>query len=441
MAKRLHPVHVLLAITALVGFLFVAFLVDFSRREIEARNERRRALQSAQDAGLPTRFDAIKVKVRPQDDASSLLRQINISADRAKRSPTGRAVERASKTTPLSDDIAAATAFTRSHPSLVTLVKNVLDKRQVPVSTRPELGYEEPIPNPLAAKLAARILILEIMRLVDRGEITPALNLTIRQARFAHVLAEEPHGVSRVSSQWILIQLDRVVAWIMASQVLSDSQHLQVEQYLALRREGLPARDAIRGEFCLLLAFEQSLIRGERPVDDAEDRDKREHLLDKIRSTSRREAAFANAFRCFARLVREVPTDVDRIQEARQKCDAIIASHSDPKNPSHVLVIELPPMYADDLTADASMEARRRFLVTYFGLVRRHGPRGPFPAQLEGLPKDPFSGKPLIYRRTNSGFVLYSVGPDGTDHRLKKSNGKQKDFGIVHPAPPPTCRL
>jgi hypothetical protein len=37
------------------------------------------------------------------------------------------------------------------------------------------------------------------------------------------------------------------------------------------------------------------------------------------------------------------------------------------------------------------------------------------PAELPTVPVDPFSGRPLVYRETKSGYVLYSVGPDGRD--------------------------
>jgi len=34
---------------------------------------------------------------------------------------------------------------------------------------------------------------------------------------------------------------------------------------------------------------------------------------------------------------------------------------------------------------------------------------------LKALPIDPFSDKPLVYRRTEDGFILYSVGPNFED--------------------------
>jgi hypothetical protein len=36
------------------------------------------------------------------------------------------------------------------------------------------------------------------------------------------------------------------------------------------------------------------------------------------------------------------------------------------------------------------------------------------------LPEDPFSGKPFVYRRKDSTYLLYSIGPD-----LKDDGGRQ----------------
>ncbi len=37
------------------------------------------------------------------------------------------------------------------------------------------------------------------------------------------------------------------------------------------------------------------------------------------------------------------------------------------------------------------------------------------PDYLAAVPEDPFDGTPLRYRRTERGFVVYSVGEDGND--------------------------
>ena len=47
--------------------------------------------------------------------------------------------------------------------------------------------------------------------------------------------------------------------------------------------------------------------------------------------------------------------------------------------------------------------------------VKLPGPDGKKMRFLRHIPRDPFTGKALCYRPEGEGFVLYSVGPDGTD--------------------------
>jgi len=46
------------------------------------------------------------------------------------------------------------------------------------------------------------------------------------------------------------------------------------------------------------------------------------------------------------------------------------------------------------------------------------------PKTLARAPVDPFSAGPLIYRPTETGYILYSVGPNGKDDRGQSSNPK-----------------
>jgi len=72
---------------------------------------------------------------------------------------------------------------------------------------------------------------------------------------------------------------------------------------------------------------------------------------------------------------------------------------------------------------------------------------GKFPATLADLtnvPLDPFDGKPLRYRQTETGFHIWSIGPDGIDQngkpRPRNSSDQAHDllFTIEFPAATPT---
>jgi len=63
-------------------------------------------------------------------------------------------------------------------------------------------------------------------------------------------------------------------------------------------------------------------------------------------------------------------------------------------------------------------------LVTILALLRHKGDKGFCPENLQELittgylkklPADPYSDKPLVYKKTDDNFILYSVGPNFTD--------------------------
>lgn len=53
------------------------------------------------------------------------------------------------------------------------------------------------------------------------------------------------------------------------------------------------------------------------------------------------------------------------------------------------------------------------------------------PAYLSELPLDPFDGKPLRYQQTDGGYVLYSVGPDGSDGGGKERLERKTETGDI----------
>jgi hypothetical protein len=60
------------------------------------------------------------------------------------------------------------------------------------------------------------------------------------------------------------------------------------------------------------------------------------------------------------------------------------------------------------------------------------------PAWLPAVPLDPFSNQPLVYRATTNSFLLYSVGPDGTDDQGTPLTRGETETGDLLPnsAPP-----
>lgn len=88
--------------------------------------------------------------------------------------------------------------------------------------------------------------------------------------------------------------------------------------------------------------------------------------------------------------------------------------------------------------------------VTRMGLsvIRHKQEHGAFPPDLHAITlanaDDPFTGKPLIYRSTDRGFTLYSVGPNrvadgGAKGRDSKSGDEAWRYEARNPAEPATA--
>ena len=75
------------------------------------------------------------------------------------------------------------------------------------------------------------------------------------------------------------------------------------------------------------------------------------------------------------------------------------------------------------LTVEEKAHALRRLAVVSLALAVWRAEEGGYPDKLDALsptvlkaiPSDPFTDKPLIYRRAGEGYVFYSVGPNMTD--------------------------
>lgn len=85
-------------------------------------------------------------------------------------------------------------------------------------------------------------------------------------------------------------------------------------------------------------------------------------------------------------------------------------------------------------------EASYRATLTILALKRRQGEKGGYPDSLnelvaagllDELPMDPYSNKPLLYKKTEGNFTLYSLGPNFEDDNGqpgKTSKGRPQDW-------------
>ena len=53
------------------------------------------------------------------------------------------------------------------------------------------------------------------------------------------------------------------------------------------------------------------------------------------------------------------------------------------------------------------------------------------PGYIEPMPKDPFDGKFLRYKKLHRGYAVYSVGADLTDDGAREGDGLRQGFDVT----------
>ncbi|PWU20139.1 MAG: hypothetical protein C5B50_04790 [Verrucomicrobia bacterium] len=102
----------------------------------------------------------------------------------------------------------------------------------------------------------------------------------------------------------------------------------------------------------------------------------------------------------------------------------IVACNAAPRIMGHIgFTSMLLQSFASVIVRDASTHARIELTVVALGVERFRHERGHLPDHLaeltphflDAVPRDPFDGAPLRYKRMVKGYIIYSIGSDGHD--------------------------
>jgi len=100
----------------------------------------------------------------------------------------------------------------------------------------------------------------------------------------------------------------------------------------------------------------------------------------------------------------------------------------------HVLLHEFMPAFSRVITVDLKVTAQLRTAQAGLAIERYRLAAGKLPDEiadlvpnyLDAVPKDPFDGEDLRYKRLEMGFVVYSIGEDGSDDGGKERPPRSK---------------
>lgn len=341
----------------------------------------------------------------------------------------------------------ALETFVKSNAVHSTAIQTALrDRSRVRFSVQITDGVAALLPHLARLKTEAQHLRLETILEIERGDVSGAIACMRGSERLATALKDEPFLISQLVR--IAIQLPVVIEGerLLSRHALSEADLGQLSAIFesigmagALKQSFIAERASLlsvyeMSESTLKVIEQTSGDADEKPVNPAYAKfGIRLFNLTGIVSADRRfmlenmERAVNLAEKNSPESLAEIDVLFDRVERQMPGIP-----------PKLISALMLPSLkrVAPKFTA---LEARRRLGLLAIIVERcRLANNGRLPDRLEELvpgftaelPKDPFDGQPLRYRKLEKGFVVYSVGADRKDQQGRERRDKRRDDDI-----------
>lgn len=280
----------------------------------------------------------------------------------------------------------------------------------------------------------------------ERGDITTALRAIKDMARVAALLRDDPFLIG----QWVRIACNTIclaeAERLLSRRSLAEPQLLELQAVVSTLSAMDGFHRAMIGERASGLAWlrNPNRITASGPTTEGNAPANRSGSVPGIfglRITVMERAAQALFMETFEHILTNAPSDSSTRLQVIGKVMSNFGVQAKRFPPKIFSGTELPRLF---LAAQkfCQLEALREAALTALAVERYrliHAGRTPetltelVPDLLPEIPRDPFDGQPLRYHRLDQGYVVYSVGPDRTDHggREKPETGGSSQFDVT----------
>ncbi len=315
---------------------------------------------------------------------------------------------------------------------IVDLIRQATGKPQCVFQRKWSLGPMTLTPEYAYMRSAARLIRAESFLLARDGRCEEAIREQLRGFRLAEHAGSDPsiisHLVGIAIDHLALGGVEDILRRAGPNVTLDDSVARLIEQQAA----HLDARWAYASEMASLVVTMQ-MIRKDSPEKLWQLQADMSTLLATLSNTGNpppapRQTLNADDRRFVSELLdaseASVVRDLHRLAAntsrppwERIAADSQVEAQAEgASNPVTIVRSVLMPVYQGIAANDARMAARREVLMAAAKLLAWKARHESYPARLEdaaGKTIDPFTGKPLQYRREGGGFVVYSAGQSG----------------------------
>jgi len=430
-SKRRFWACVLPAIVGLIGLAVggvwaFRFLNDTFGDIREGARSLPAELAAARREGLPLEPSDLRRKPPVPDsrNAAPFLREMAREYEQSRAVATDGDVLAALRRPGRTDaDRDAARAVLARGSRMVDLAEKAAARPDCDMEKPYELGPDVTFPEFAAARQAARLLAMRAVLSSDARRLQAAFRDIATGYRLGHLVGREPVVIAML----VRIAVEAIMGRAFEQIVLDHIREPRVIRLAqgALASQGpLPSIEhACRGEV-IFGRISMKIVRrggdlgaltGSQPSADLRRQTASEAGRNAFCDAS--EARIVAFWRKSFAALREHPGDYAAQSDAQAAAIREVEANS--RKPSYLLADILAPVFARVGDKILQLQVLRKLRAQLLRIVGYCNRTGVFPTGLRDLggtlPMDPFSGMPLLYRRTASGFVLYSVGEDRED--------------------------
>ncbi|MDX2064822.1 MAG: hypothetical protein SFX74_03665 [Fimbriimonadaceae bacterium] len=374
-----------------------------------ARQARDTAYQAAVAAGLPATFQEMRSVPHPATDANNRFRALAKAIERTRYQPSYVRLEQ-SAFEPLSKKAAWARKYIADNPHLLRLESNVWKSTTYMSNPHPEEALWKSVHSPEGTAELSRWLA--IRRLAESsGPYDQELDRMTNLLRLSEVVWTEKTEQSRHLRRSFRMQVLKSLTRLVVSGRLTPVQLRRVSQIVTDLESPSDEFLSLRDEFARYLAFEELATTGKLspyvepephcPLDVISN-----NLLACLSVPMLRNSYFAYCYReqTYALHLYRATRHLERIPSEQMMIRSPLWLTGGPGVGIYMVLWQ-----DDDEFQDPEWYVTHvRLLRCTLDMIMKRGFRGPFPDQMERTVHDPASGYPIIYRRLQYGFVVYS---------------------------------
>ena len=275
------------------------------------------------------------------------------------------------------------------------------------------------IPNLSEMKGCTQLLAEQTMLLAHQGDGDAAVKNIARQLALAQSLKKEPILISQLVRMACVALNNSSVEYILNRTTLTDEQLTGLQQQLSQVYQDDPMATGLIGERCFSISY----------IHDPQQLGATASGLMRITGVADRNAMVS--LEMFGQYIdaMKLPGH-ERLLRCRE-----ISAEVDDLSFFYSLTKMLMPAFERiaqiDLRVAAGVDcARVALAIERYRLARGSLPKelaDLVPRYIDKVPIDPFDGKPLRYKLTEPGYIVYSIGEDGTDEGgLEKERRKDR---------------